>query len=141
LTAYADSSFLVSVYIEDIHSPAADELLRTQPNVLLTPLHLAEWAHAVAQQVFRRRISAADAHRVEHEFEADRQAGLWNYAPMPEQAFELCADLARRHGAKLGVRTLDSLHVACALELKAERFWTFDERQAKLARAEGMKTT
>jgi len=24
--------------------------------------------------------------------------------------------------------------------LKAERFWTFDERQAKLAKAEGLKT-
>ncbi len=47
----------------------------------------------------------------------------------------------RRYGPKLGVRTLDSLHVACALELKAERFWTFDERQAKLARVEGLKTT
>jgi len=30
---------------------------------------------------------------------------------------------------------------ACALELKAERFWTFDERQAKLAKAQSMKTT
>jgi predicted nucleic acid-binding protein len=37
------------------------------------------------------------------------------------------------------VRTLDSLHVACALQLKAEQFWTFDERQAKLAKAEGLK--
>jgi len=58
---------------------------------------------------------------------------------MPDSAFERCAELARRHGPKLGVRTLDSLHVACALELKAERFWTFDERQAKLAKAEGLK--
>jgi predicted nucleic acid-binding protein len=58
---------------------------------------------------------------------------------MPDHAFEVCADLARRYGSKLGVRTLDSLHVACALELKAERFWTFDERQAKLAKAQGMK--
>jgi predicted nucleic acid-binding protein len=39
------------------------------------------------------------------------------------------------------VRTLDSLHVACALELKADRFWTFDERQAKLARARGLRTS
>jgi predicted nucleic acid-binding protein len=53
---------------------------------------------------------------------------------MPEHAFEVCADLARRHGPKWGLRTLDSLHVACALELKAERFWTLDERQAKLAK-------
>ena len=58
---------------------------------------------------------------------------------MPENAFELCADLAHRYGPKLGTSTLDSLHVACALELKAERFWTFDERQAKLAKAAGLK--
>jgi hypothetical protein len=30
--------------------------------------------------------------------------------------------------------------VACALELKAERFWTFDRRQAKLARVAGLRT-
>ena len=59
---------------------------------------------------------------------------------MPENAFELCADLARGYGPKYGMRTLDTLHVACALELKAERFWTFDERQAKLAKAAGLKS-
>ena len=64
---------------------------------------------------------------------------MWISTPIPERAFELCADLARRYGPKLGIRTLDSLHVACALELKAERFWTFDERQAKLAKARGLK--
>jgi len=39
------------------------------------------------------------------------------------------------------MRTLDTLHVACALELKAERFWTFDDRLAKLAKAQGMKNS
>jgi len=58
---------------------------------------------------------------------------------MPENAFDVCADLARRYGPKLGIRTLESLHVASALELKADRFWTFDERQAKLAKAVGLK--
>jgi predicted nucleic acid-binding protein len=59
---------------------------------------------------------------------------------MPEGVFDICADLARRHGPRLGVRTLDSLHVACALQLKAQQFWTFDQRQAKLAKATGLKT-
>jgi predicted nucleic acid-binding protein len=68
-------------------------------------------------------------------------AGRWISVPIPENAFELCAELGRQYGPKLGVRTLDSLHVACALELKADRFWTFDERQAKLAKAKGLKTS
>jgi len=73
--------------------------------------------------------------------EDHQRTGRWILLPMPEDAFDVCAELARRYGPKLGVRTLDSLHVACALELKADRFWTFDERQAKLAKAEGLKTT
>jgi predicted nucleic acid-binding protein len=62
-------------------------------------------------------------------------------AALPERAFELCAELARRHGSQIGMRTLDTLHVACALELKAEQFWTFDERQKKLAKVQGLKTS
>jgi hypothetical protein len=65
-------------------------------------------------------------------------AGVWLETPFPEHAFEVYANLARRYGPKLGVRTLDSLHVACAPELNADRFWTFDERQAKLAKPQGL---
>jgi predicted nucleic acid-binding protein len=60
---------------------------------------------------------------------------------MPDSVSDVCAALARRHGPRLGIGTLDSLHLAAALQLEAERFWTFDERQAKLAKAEGLKTS
>jgi uncharacterized protein len=141
LTVYADTSFFVSIYIKDIHSKNTDELLRSGSRPSFTPLHAAEWAHAVAQQVFRAKMSIADAQSVHRDLTNDLAAGVWRKVAMPENAFELCAELARRYGPKLGVRTLDSLHVACALELKTERFWTFDERQAKLARSEGLKTS
>jgi predicted nucleic acid-binding protein len=68
-----------------------------------------------------------------------KDSGQWIRLTLPENAWEICVDLARKHGAKLGIRTLDSLHVACALELKAERLWTFDERQAKLAKIVGIR--
>jgi predicted nucleic acid-binding protein len=80
------------------------------------------------------------AQRAQNQFLSDEAANLWVGTLLPENAFELCADLARHYGPKLGMKTLDTLHVACALEFKAERFWTFDERQAKLAKAQGMKT-
>ncbi len=141
MTVYADTSFFVSLYVADRHSVDAERLIDSRPRVWFTPLHHAEWAHAIAQLVFRGGMLAVDARQVHRELEKDRTSGLWVETTMPEQVFEVCADLARRHGARLGVRTLDSLHVASALQLKSEQFWTFDERQAKLAQAVGLKSS
>lgn len=140
MNIYADTSFFVSLYIPDQHSEEARRLLTRQPNVWLTPLHIAEWAHAVAQHVFQRKISARESHQVHKDFEQDRKNRLWLETSMPEMAFQTCAELARRHVARLGVRTLDSLHIASALELKADCFWTFDDRQTTLAEAVGLVT-
>ena len=84
-------------------------------------------------------MSLSEADRMHAKLAEHKVSGRWLVVPLPERAFDVCADLARQYGSELGVRTLDSLHVACALELKAERFWTFDERQAKLAKAQGLK--
>jgi predicted nucleic acid-binding protein len=140
LSVYADSSFVVSLYLTDVHSPEARRRVQGASPLILTVLHRAEWVHALGQHQFRGTMAAKAARRANSQLVSDEAASLWRRAPLPENAFELCADLARRYGPKLGIRTLDSLHVACALELKAERFWTFDERQAKLAKAAGMKT-
>jgi predicted nucleic acid-binding protein len=115
--------------------------MKEKPRVWFTPLHSAECSHAIAKQVFYGKISQPEAEAVFGTLKRDRGDGLWLETELPENAFELCADLARRYAPKLGMRTLDTLHVACALELKAERFWTFDERQRKLAKAQGIKSS
>ncbi len=74
-------------------------------------------------------------------FEQDCIAGVWILVDLPERIWETGIGLARLYGPTLGVRTLDSLHVACAMELKAQKFWTFDERQARLAEAAGLDIT
>jgi predicted nucleic acid-binding protein len=138
---YADSSFLVSIYVTDIHTPEVSRRLSQHPRLWFTPFHEAEISHAIAQQVFQGRMAEAEAARAHKELSRDCAAGVWALAGFPEATFAKAATLARTHVAKLGTRTLDSLHVAAALELKAERFWTFDERQAKLAKAAGLKVT
>lgn len=140
MTTYADTSFLVSLYLGDSHSHTADQMLQTLRECFLTPLHRAEWFHAIGQHVFRGAITETKAGALHSLFEQDTKTGPWREVAVPESALDLCADLGRRYGPKLGIRTLDTLHVACALELKAESFWTFDERQAKLARARGLKS-
>lgn len=107
----------------------------------MTPLHEAEWTHAVEQHVFRKAISRGEADRLIERFHEHRTQQLWRETSLPDRAFEVCAQLAHKHAARLGARTLDTLHVASALELKAGHFWTFDERQRKLAAAAGLKTS
>jgi predicted nucleic acid-binding protein len=139
LSIYADSSFFVSVYIPDQHSPAASRLLKQHALIWLTPLHRAEWAHAVARRLFQGDISNNEAQTLFNSFERDREARAWVEVGLPELAFERCVELAKQYATRVGMATFDTLHVASALELGAERFWTFDERQAKLARAVGLK--
>jgi predicted nucleic acid-binding protein len=140
LNAYLDSSFVVSLYLTDIHSIEARQRITAGGSFQLTPLHLAEWAHALAQQQFWGNLTQQKGREMNLLFVADQRAGLWQTMSLPDNAFQTCADLAKRYGPSIGLRTLDSLHVACAIELRAERFWTFDERQAKLAKAQGLKT-
>jgi len=110
------------------------------PSVWLTEFNRAELGNAIFQQVFLKRLGPPDAAQVWNDFKRDCAEGVWTGVGFPSRAWETCIDLARRYGATLGVRTLDSLHVACALELRAEKFWTCDERQAKLAEAAGLDT-
>jgi predicted nucleic acid-binding protein len=141
LTIYADSSVLVSNYAGDAHSAEADRRMSAAPAVWLTPFNRTEFANALYQQVFRGRFSAVEAKRAWNSFQQDCARGIWIPVSLPERIWESSILLAELHGPTLGVRTLDSLHVACALELKAERFWTFDERQARLAEAVGLDTS
>ena len=139
MSIYADSSFLVSLYLPDVHSRTAQRHMAKHPRVWLTALHRAEWAHALAQAVFHKRISHDEAQQVYSVFAADRERGPWFEREFPLIAFETCAQLAARYGSRLGLGTLDTLHVACALELQCSEFWTFDQRQARLARTVGLK--
>ena len=139
MSIYLDTSFLVSLYLNDDHSRAARSRIASAPALWFTPLHSAEWEHVIDQHLFRGELSLSEAQLVSAKLEEHRSAGRWLSVPIPEDALEVCSKLAREYGPKLWMRTLDTLHVACALELNAERFWTFDERQAKLAKATGLK--
>jgi len=141
LTVYADSSFFVSSCIRDVHTHEVAIRMAVGPQVWLTPLGRAEVANAIHRYVFRGAISVADASDAWRHFEQDRMRGIWTQIGLPEEAWESSIRLAQRFGPTLGIRTLDSLHVACALELRSERFWTFDERQARLAEAVGLDTS
>lgn len=74
------------------------------------------------------------------EIESDLAGNILAHTPIPwTETFRECEDLAAAHTEKLGVRSIDLLHVGLALTLHATEFLTHDERQASLAKAAGLR--
>lgn len=95
--------------------------------------------NAIQLRLFRKELNSSEIKAASALFQEDIANGIFSRKPMNVTAYEQAKRLARRRTSNLGTRTLDILHVASALTLKAEYFATFDRTQKKLASAEGLK--
>lgn len=136
MIAYADTGFLISAYGRDGNSSKALSLLAAKPVLLLTPLCEAEFTNATELLVFRKEWTKSEARSVREAFLQHQRAGVFRLEALSPEVWERGLALSRRHSATLGTRTLDILHVAAALVFKPDMFFSFDQRQRKLARAE-----
>jgi predicted nucleic acid-binding protein len=66
-----------------------------------------------------------------------RRPSHW-FTPSWDNLFARAETLSSQHTVSTLCRTLDTLHVALALELGAIEFCTFDQRQAAMARLAGL---
>ena len=140
MSTYVDTSFLVSLYSLDANSSAAARVMQTAAgDRFLTTFGELELANALEVRVFRKEVSVAQARSSWKDFEQDLKDGIFQIRPLSDQAFERARQLVRATTARLGTRTADLLHVAAALELKADRFFSFDQQQRKLAREVRLK--
>ena len=65
--------------------------------------------------------------------------GVFQLFRLQEEAFQRAQRISRQTTARLGTRTADVLHVAAALEMKADCLYSFDRQQRKLAKALKLK--
>ena len=140
MNAYVDTSVLVSLYSADANSAAAVQAMRAARGVLLlTTFAELEVVNALELRVFRKEVSPAQAHSSLNDFEQDLRSGIFQLKPLPDNVFGRARQLSRRTTPRLGTRTADLLHVAAALELGSEWFYSFDRQQRKLAHAAKLK--
>ncbi len=139
MIAYADASFLASLYGADANSAQAARQIETaRPIFLITPLSELEFITAFEALAFRKILSAAEVEASTQAFRDDLAAGVLTRKPVPQDAFARAVFLSKLHTRTLGSRTLDILQVAIALELDAAVFFTFDKDQARLAKRAGL---
>ena len=141
MSSYADTSFLVSLYGRDINSRTAISLLKKhRPVFMVTPFGETEFTSIVFAVTARPKgWTLSEARALEENFAHDLQTGVWQWEDFAPETWARARELARRHAPTLGCRALDALHVASALTLAADDFYTFERDQAKLARAVGLR--
>ena len=135
-----DTSFLFSLYGNDVHSPSAVAWVAQQKRAIhLNCLIQFEFGNALRFSEFRKLIPGGYAARYWAGFEAAIAQGRLilatsNLADVVEEAKRLSAMRTLTGGH----RGFDILHVASALTMKATHFLTFDLNQKKLAQSEGI---
>lgn len=140
MSTYVDTSFLVSLYSLDSNSATATGVMQSSTgDRLLTTFGELELSNALQLRVFRKEVSATQARASWTDFEKDLRDGVFQMRPLSDHILERTRKLVRDTTAKLGTRTADLLHVAAALELKADRLYSFDQQQRKLAREVRLK--
>jgi len=105
-----------------------------------TWIHQLEFRSALRLRVFRTQITAAQRDASLNAALADQATGVLAVvsSPVPEVMTE-AERLSALYSEVFGTRSLHILHVASAGVLGLTGFLTFDERQARLAKAAGLK--
>jgi predicted nucleic acid-binding protein len=152
MKVFADTNFFTCAWLDlEFTESAVSLITRLQESgsaLQVTRLIRLEFTNALQRLVFEAkhgsqilRMSQDVAFLARARFDEELAAGeLLRWSPLPEdeleEAFEM---LSYRHTAKHGFRTYDLLHVASALLLGCDTFWSFDAKARKLAKLEGMK--
>jgi predicted nucleic acid-binding protein len=141
LKAYCDTSFLVSLYTQDVNSAsAASHARRPETTLLVTPLCELELVNALQLRLWRRELNAREVEAARAAFEEDLAAGLYAIHPVSPAVYHKARQLSLAHTRTLGSRSLDILHVAAALVVHADVLYSFDAVQRRLAAAAGLAT-
>lgn len=135
MTDYFDTGVLVKMYAEEPNSDYAIDLIRQASLPLpFTHIHRIELLNAIRLKAFRQEITLADQQRSLRLIAADTREGRLQLPSCDlAQVFGRAEELTTKFTSTLGVRSLDVLHVASALEAACLSFCSFDRRQRALA--------
>ena len=138
---YVDPSALTRLYLHEEGSREMAAWRARTRGVLSITLHgRTEIINALCRAAFLGYLDGDALAQALTDFSTDFAEGrLYQADILWRAALDHASELSRRYTPTLGTRSLDVLHVACALELKLPRFLTFDVRQQKLAKAVGLR--
>lgn len=141
MVIYPDTSFLVSLYLDELNSKVSQAYADALSEPLAyTPFHRLEFRTALRGRVFRKDLGLDELREAFQLSDQHLLSGFLRHTPLAwSDALREAERLGESHVIQTGVRSGDLLHVACAAVLGAQEFLTFDDRQHALARRAGLK--
>ena len=141
MKAYADSSFLVALYLQQQSSPKAIAFLERYGQALpFTPWHRLEVRNAIRLAVWHALIDVQQARSQLRQLDTDLKEQAWVvHTPIDwTDVLREAERLGAAHNTTIGCRSADLFHVATSRELGCDTFLTFDERRTAMAAAAGL---
>jgi len=139
--AYADSSFIVALYLQQQSSPKAIAFMERYGQALpFTPWHRLEVRNAIRLAVWHKLIDAQQAKTQLKQLDTDlKEETLLVHTPIDwTDVLREAEKLGTAHSHAIGCRSADLFHVAACRELGCDTLLTFDDKQAAMAKAAGL---
>jgi predicted nucleic acid-binding protein len=150
---FADTNFFTNLWLELSHTDRANELYRelvlSHEMLPVTQLVRMELTNALQRLVYEAqrgsqpfRVNRETALSARADLDTELAVGKFiRWTDLDSRLLEAEFDrLVYRYTASEGFRTYDIMHVASALALGCDTFWSFDARAKKLAAMVGLST-
>ena len=135
MKTYFDSSAFVKRYIAEAGSEIVDEICLNTSSLALSIIGVPEILSAMNRRLRENHLTHSDYIVIKNQLLSDvEDVIILNITPIViETAIQLVEGNV--------IRTLDALHVACAVEWHSELFVTSDQRQSEAAKNMGLKVS
>ena len=131
---YLDTSALLKLYIREPDSETIQAYVMAQDDPLpVWELQQVELINAFRLKVFWGDIESRQADRMIELFEQRMRRGQYFFPDIDRSELMTTFRVLSQETPRIGCRTMDILHVACALQLAPQQFISFDDRQRRLA--------
>jgi predicted nucleic acid-binding protein len=137
---YFDTGVLLKLYLPEPRAAEAVAFVNaTSGKPPVNHLHELEIRSALRQKAGHGELTQVECDALIAEFESDLANGVHHRVIVSwPDVFATAEALSAAHGTTTLCRSLDTLHVAIALELGATEFCTFDLRESRMAAAAGL---
>lgn len=141
MNAYADSSFIVALYVPQQSSAKAIALMENYGRALpFTPWHRLEVRNAIRLAARQKAIKIAQSTTQLRQLDTDlKDEALLIHTPVDwTDALREAEKLGAADNLVIGCRSSDLFHVAACRKLGCDTLLTLDAKQAAMAKAAGL---